>query len=111
MGGPSPETVEVRALPAGSWFLDREPAFTVTGPSALVSWLEPQILMLHWRIQMATRALSDDPDLAAELAVVSTEREREIIEQTFAAIGKPAPAGRPSSPSPPSREHASASRP
>ena len=41
--------------PAARVFYDREPVFTVTGPSALVSWLEPLVLMLHYRIQVASR--------------------------------------------------------
>src|SRR5689334_16959128 len=45
------DRVVVRALPKGSWFGEREPVFSVTGPSALVSFLEPLALQLHWRIQ------------------------------------------------------------
>lgn len=46
--------IRVSSIPKGSWFYEREPVFSVTGPSALVSWLEPQILQLHYRIQAAT---------------------------------------------------------
>ena len=53
--------VTVRALPRGSWFFDREPVFTVSGPSALVSWLEPLVLQLHYRIQVATLATLGTP--------------------------------------------------
>jgi len=49
-------SLEIRALPRGAVFYDREPVFTVTGPSAIVSWLEPSVLMLHYRIQVASRA-------------------------------------------------------
>jgi hypothetical protein len=41
------DALEIRALPRGAVFYDREPVFTVTGQSALVSWLEPLVLMLH----------------------------------------------------------------
>lgn len=51
--------VTVQGLPKGSWFYDQEPVFSVTGPSALVSWLEPTLLQLHFRIQAATRFLLD----------------------------------------------------
>jgi nicotinate phosphoribosyltransferase len=50
------DALEIRALPRGAIFYDREPVFTVTGPSALVSWLEPLVLMLHYRIQVASRS-------------------------------------------------------
>ena len=48
--------IEIKAIPKGTWFFDREPVFTVTGPSALVSWLEPLVLQLHYQIQIATLA-------------------------------------------------------
>ena len=35
----------VRTLPRSAVFYNREPVFTVTSPSALVSWLEPLVLM------------------------------------------------------------------
>src|SRR5690349_8542707 len=60
--------VQVSALPKGAAFLDREPVFSVTGPSALVSWLEPLVLMWNWRIQLATEALLRPEGLAALLA-------------------------------------------
>src|SRR4029453_12618439 len=50
------EALKISALPRGAVFYDREPVFTVTGPSALVSWLEPLVLMLHYRVQGAPRA-------------------------------------------------------
>src|SRR6516225_7213572 len=36
--------VEVHGAPKGAWVLPREPLATITGPSALVSWLEPLVL-------------------------------------------------------------------
>src|SRR5262249_60324306 len=50
------DALDIRALPRGAVFYDREPVFTVTGLSAVVSWLEPSVLMLHYRIQVASRA-------------------------------------------------------
>src|SRR5262249_62256317 len=76
--------LEIRALPRGAALHDREPVFTVTGPSALVSWLEPSVLMLHYRIQVASRA--------EEVRVVTCERQREIVRETLDAVGLPAPA-------------------
>jgi hypothetical protein len=78
------DALEIRALPRGAVFYDREPVFTVTGPSALVSWLEPLVLMLHYRIQVASRA--------EQVRVVTCERQREIVRETLDAVGLPAPA-------------------
>lgn len=48
--------VFVKAVPKGQWFYEREPILSVTGPSFLVSLLEPLILQLHFPIQVATQA-------------------------------------------------------
>lgn len=81
----------VRALPRGAWFFPREPVFDVTGPSALVSWLEPLLLQLHYRIQIATLGLRDPAALEAEVRVVTCDEQKEIIEQTLDAVGVAAP--------------------
>lgn len=47
-------SVKVTGVPKGTWFREREPILTVTGPSALVSWLEPLILQTSFAIQVAT---------------------------------------------------------
>src|SRR4029453_9353639 len=65
------DALEIRALPRGAVFYAREPVFTVTGPSALVSWLEPLVLMLHYRIQVASRA--------EEVHIVTCDRQRQIV--------------------------------
>jgi nicotinate phosphoribosyltransferase len=70
------DQVSVTALPQGAWFVDREPVFTVTGPSALVSWLEPLVLQLHYRIQVATAAALGK--LPREVTF-TCERERELF--------------------------------
>lgn len=48
--------VTVRALPRNAVFCDREPVFSVTGASSLVSWLEPVVLQWSYRIQLASVA-------------------------------------------------------
>jgi nicotinic acid phosphoribosyltransferase len=78
------DALEIRALPRGAVFYDREPVFTVTGPSAVVSWLEPLVLMLNYRIQVSSRA--------EEVRVVTCERQREIVRETLDAVGLPSPA-------------------
>jgi hypothetical protein len=66
--------------------------FSLTGPSALVSWLEPLLLQLNFRIQVATQALADREAVARALAVVSCEQEKRIALETLEAVGvKPVP--------------------
>ena len=76
-------TVQVNGLPKGSWFGDREPVLTVTGPSALVSFLEPQIIWLQFRIRVATLARLAPETLSQRLGIVTCEREREIVLETL----------------------------
>ena len=85
------ERVRVTAIPRGSWFLPGEPAFSVTGPSALVSWLEPQLVMLAYRIQLATLARLRPERVGVEVAEVSCSRQREIVLQTLDAAECVAP--------------------
>ena len=81
----------VRALPKGAVFFDREPVFCVSGPSALVSWLEPLVLMWSYRIQVATLALSEPEKLAEAVATVTCERQRQLVLETLDAVGVRAP--------------------
>jgi nicotinic acid phosphoribosyltransferase len=85
------EPIVVHALPKGSWFLPREPVFSVTGTSAAVSWLEPLVLQLHYRIQVASLALTDPEALRVEVAVVTCAEQREIVRETLDAVGVAAP--------------------
>ncbi|HSP78883.1 MAG TPA: nicotinate phosphoribosyltransferase [Myxococcaceae bacterium] len=81
------ERLVVRALPRGARFYPREPVFSVTGPSALVSWLEPLLLQLNFRIQVATQALADREGLARALAVVACAEEKRLALETLDAVG------------------------
>jgi len=47
-------SLKIWAAPQHSWVTAREPILTITGPSFLVSWLEPLVIMLHYPIQIAT---------------------------------------------------------
>lgn len=76
----------VNAIPKGSVFYDREPVFSVTGPSAICSWLEPLVLQLNYRIQIATMALLDSTALAREIAIVTCQRQADIVRETLDAI-------------------------
>jgi nicotinate phosphoribosyltransferase len=86
------EKLTVRAIPRGALFFPREPILTVTGPSALVSWVEPLLLQLNYRIQVATQALADRDALARALATVTCEEQKAIALETLDAVGvKPVP--------------------
>ncbi|MFB1481367.1 nicotinate phosphoribosyltransferase [Corallococcus sp. RDP092CA] len=79
--------LSVRAVPRGAVFLPREPVLTLTGPSALVSWLEPLLLQLNYRVQVATQALQDREALARTLATVACEEEKRIALETLDQVG------------------------
>ncbi|HEX4515194.1 MAG TPA: hypothetical protein VH054_16725, partial [Polyangiaceae bacterium] len=83
--------VKVHGAPKGAWVLPREPLATVTGPSALVSWLEPLVLQAHYRIQLATLAKRDPESLARAVATVTCEAQRTVVRETLDAIGVRAP--------------------
>ncbi len=72
----------VRAAPKGSWVLPHEPIATITGPSALVSFLEPLLLQTHYRFQLATLAL--EKGLGAQ--TVTCEAQRAIVLETLDAV-------------------------
>jgi nicotinate phosphoribosyltransferase len=77
----------IHALPRGALFHAREPILSLTGPSAMVSWLEPLLIQLNFRIQVATQALSDREELARALAVVTCEEHKRIALETLDAVG------------------------
>lgn len=81
----------VHALPKNAVFHDREPMFSVTGPSALVSWLEPVVLMWNYRVQVATTALLRRAELAAAVGTVTCEAQRQLVLETLDAVGVKAP--------------------
>lgn len=82
----------VHALPRGALFYPKEPVLSLTGPSAMVSWLEPLLIQLNFRIQVATQALMDREELAKALASVTCEEQKQIALETLDAVGvKPVP--------------------
>ena len=76
-------SVDVHGVPKGSWIGDREVVLTVTGPSALVSYLEAQVIWLQFRIQVATLAKRFPELLGARLGVATCRPERDIILETL----------------------------
>ncbi len=83
--------LSIRALPKFSVFHDREPIFSVTGSSALVSWLEPLVLTWNYRIQVATVALFRPEMLLESVGTVTCEAQRQLVLETLDAVGVTAP--------------------
>jgi nicotinic acid phosphoribosyltransferase len=81
-----PEALQVRAVPRGALVFPGEPLFSVTGPSGLVSWLEPQLLMLNYRLQVATLALTDREQLSRAVASVTCEAQRQAVLETLEQV-------------------------
>ena len=70
---------KVLAPPKGSWICDRDPMFVVSGSSFAVSWLEPLVLQMNYKIQVATLAATDPEALAMEVDRVTCEEHRDIV--------------------------------
>ena len=81
--GPS---LEIEAVPEGSWVYEREPILTVTGPSFLVSWLEPMLLWLNYPIQLAT-ALKQPDTVQPSMLTATCEEHARIIESVAQSVG------------------------
>jgi nicotinic acid phosphoribosyltransferase len=80
--------VTISAVPKGAWVTEREPILTVSGPSFLVSWLEPTLLWLNYPIQLATalRSLDGGPPPPELVTATCGEHER-IIRAALADVG------------------------
>jgi nicotinate phosphoribosyltransferase len=81
--------VEIRAIPANTWFGDQEPILTVTGPSFLVSWLETQVIWLNYGIQLATwLERTKGTEAQEEAIVVICDEHEEIVREVLGAVNK-----------------------
>lgn len=63
---------QIEAVPRGSWVFDNEPFLMITGPSQVVSYLESEVLRVHYQIQIATM-LSLNPGQKFEVPTTCTE--------------------------------------
>ena len=75
----------VNAAPKGSWVREREPILTITGPSFLVSWLEPMAIWLQFPIQVATAAMEATEPFAVRC---SCQDEGDIVDLVAQETGK-----------------------
>ncbi len=78
--------ISIEAVPRGAWVYEREPILTITGPSFLVSWLEPMLLWLNYPIQLATalRGL-DGASVPVEWVTATCAQHAEVIAAALAA--------------------------
>jgi nicotinic acid phosphoribosyltransferase len=81
--------IRIEAVPTDTWVHEREPILTITGPSFLVSFLEPVLLWLNYPIQLATEAKArtrSGQDEDAWYGTATCEEHRDLILQTVAPI-------------------------
>jgi nicotinate phosphoribosyltransferase len=81
MGDALTMPIRVVAASKGTWIAPGTPALTVTGPSFLVSWLEPFLIMLNYPLQIATAARKGERDFQ----VVCSDEEKilRIVEEVY----------------------------
>lgn len=87
MTGAAALDVEIKAVPGGAWVYEREPILTVTGPSFLVSWLEPHVLRLFFPIQLATALKNGRTEQPAAVFRTSCDDEAKIMRRVAEAVG------------------------
>ena len=78
--------VKVKAAPAGTWVYQREPIVTITGPSFLVSWLEPLALRLFFPIQFATELKKHGTNIPDEMLLATCNEQRDIMLRVIKAV-------------------------
>lgn len=78
--------VEIKAVPAGTWVYQREPILTVSGPSFLVSWLEPLVLRLFFPIQFATSLKTEVGAHPEGMFRATCDEQAEIMRKVIAAM-------------------------
>lgn len=80
------DKLKILSVPNGGWFYNREPAFSVTGTSAISSWLESLVLQIQFRIQIATSYMANAQNWQSKILFATCEREKEIIEETLDSL-------------------------
>jgi len=83
--------LKINALPKFSVFYPGEPVFSLTGPSALVSWFEPLALQLNFLIQVATLAVSNDELFRKQMAIRNCNEEVLMIRELLDSMKIKAP--------------------
>jgi len=82
----SQDSLKILSIPKGSWFYNREPAFSAEGCSIIPSWLEPLSLTLQYRIQLATAFKNNTPNWENKILFATCQEEKDIIEETLDSL-------------------------
>lgn len=77
------DEIKINALPRFSIFYPGEPVFSITGPSALVSWFEPIVLQINFLIQMATLEISSVKEFLRNVKIRNCEEEVVMLRELF----------------------------
>lgn len=85
------DELKINALPKYSIFYPGEPVFSITGPSALVSWFEPLALQINFLIQMATVEISNVLEFMKQVSVRNCNEEVLLLGGMFDEMGIKAP--------------------
>jgi nicotinate phosphoribosyltransferase len=80
------DSIEIDAVPPNTWVFEREPILTITGPSFLVSFLEPRLLWLNYPIQLATAVLRDGRRDDGTFGTATCEEHRDIVTRTLTPL-------------------------
>lgn len=76
------EPLDIICPPKGTWIPSGTPLATITGPSFLVSWLEPLAIMLNYPVQIGTAMKEGVREFTA-----TCKDEAEIIRIVAAMVG------------------------
>lgn len=82
------DSLSILAVPAGTWVYEREPIVTITGPSFLISWLEPQILRLFFPIQLATEIQKTGFYIDKNMLACTCDEQVALAERVMKAAGE-----------------------
>jgi len=76
--------------PVGSWVYPREPILTISGPSLLVSWLEPKLIgAVSFLLQAGTFA-ANEPDrevVRRRLALATCWEQEKLVDEALCGVG------------------------
>lgn len=81
--------LDIKAVPAGTWVHEREPIVTITGPSFLVSWLEPLVLRLFYPIQLATLTKKRAEEVPPWRFACTCEEQAATARRVLKAVNAP----------------------
>lgn len=79
-------TITIQAAPEGTWVYQREPIATLSGPSFLVSWLEPLAIRLFFPIQLATELKLHGAKIPNGMLHATCEEQAQIMRRVLETV-------------------------